>query len=129
MRRTRSSARREAEESGEEDVDAQEQQEEEEYAFVPPPAQQRQARAPPPPPPPPPPRRTNNNNVESVAAQTRDQTFHWTLTLLAPSGGSIQLAVTPNMSADTLGRCILQATYGCDPLEDADMQLAVCNTE
>lgn len=106
MKRTRSSARRETA------VD----NEEEENSMVPPPA--------PPPPPPPPRRRPSNNNTQRVAIQTTPPPT-WTLTVFTPT--PIRIAISPAMTADTLAKCILQATYGCQLWDDMDTtQVAVC---
>lgn len=132
MRRTRSSARREANESG--DDEEQQEEEEEEAVLVP------RVVAQPPPPPPPPPRRrrsinnNNNNNatMETVAVQTTtfSQSSSWTMTLLSRRSSSpIRIAVTNNMTPETLGRCILQATHGyCDYDFDFDSLQVVVST-
>lgn len=120
MRRTRSSARQEAEESADEEVivDAMEPQE---HAVGGPPVA-----APPHPPPPPPPRLpSSNNNVASHSVAVQTTNSYWTLTLYSRQSSPTRIAITPNMTPETLGRCILQATYGCDPLEDVDTHVAV----
>ena len=109
MRRTRSSARQEPSESAVNNDDA----EDEGYAIVPPR----------PPPPPPPRRPSNNTTTQTVAVQTSPRPSSWTLTLFTPS--PIRIAITPEMTPEILGKCILQAKYGCHSLDDVDTQVAV----
>ena len=102
MRTTRSSVRREAID----DI--------EDFAIVP---------RPPPPPPPPSPAAARQNPVPAAETATEESTEtkeSWTLLLSA----GLRIAITPEMTATTLGRCIAQATMG-EPLEEEDFQVAV----
>lgn len=120
MRRTRSSALRETQ---------VESEEEGEIVVVP-----RRGAAPndvpppqPPPPPPPPPIRP----TDSVAVQTTKYYSGWNMTLM-PSNHTappVRIAISNTMTTETLGRCIVQATYGChDAVDDFQISVRVINT-